>query len=69
VARNAVPPSAPKTLRDIAEETLGHAVKAYEFSPSGYGYECVNGIRKLVLAITRMEVEAAAKESESECVS
>jgi hypothetical protein len=61
--------TAPKTLREIAEEALGHAVKSYEFCPTSYGYECVNGIRRLIGAIARMEVETVAKESEPECVS
>jgi hypothetical protein len=62
-------PVAPKTLREIAEEALGHAVKSYEFSPTSYGYECVNGIRRLISAIARMEAEAVTKEREPECVS
>jgi hypothetical protein len=44
-------------------------MKAYEFGPSSYGYECVNGIKRLISAITRMEVGATAKETEPECVS
>jgi len=60
---------APKTLREIADEALGHAVKSYEFSPTSYGYECVNGIRRLISALARMEAEAAVKETEPECVS
>ena len=63
-----VVPAAPKTLREIAEEALGHAMKAYEFGPSSYGYECVNGIRQLIRAIAQMEAEAA-RETEPECVS
>jgi hypothetical protein len=59
---------APKTLREIAEEALGHAVKSYEFSPTPYGYECVNGIRRLIGAIARMEAEVAVTETEPECV-
>jgi hypothetical protein len=62
-------PIAPKTLLEIAEEALGHAVKSYEFSPTSYGYECVNGIRKLIGAIARMEAETATKETELECAS
>ena len=62
-------PTAPKTLLEIAEEALGHAVKAYEFSPTSYGYECVNGIRRLISAIALMEAEARAEETEPECVS
>ena len=62
-------PVAPKTLREIAEEALGHAMKSYEFSPTSYGYECVNGIRRLI-SDARMEAdEAVTKEREPECVS
>jgi hypothetical protein len=43
-------------------------MKAYEFGPSAYGYECVNGIRQLIRAIAQMEAEAA-RETEPECVS
>jgi hypothetical protein len=62
-------PVAPKTLHEIAEEALGHAMKAYEFSPTAYGYECANSIRRLIGAIRRMEAEAVTKEREPECVS
>ena len=61
-------PIAPKTLREIAEEALRHAVKSYEFNPTSYGYECVNGIRRLISAIARMEAETTAEETEPECV-
>jgi hypothetical protein len=54
-------------LRTLAEKALEHAVRAYGFSPSSYNYETVNVIRKLALAITRMEAETASKENE--CVS
>jgi hypothetical protein len=64
-----VVPVALKTLREIAEEALAHAVKSYEFSPTSYGYECVNGIRRLI-SDARMEAdEAVTKEREPECVS